>query len=85
MRDGESARLDSQVEYSDCRNAKEDGGGSEIAPEQIEAFMSALRDVLNKVPSHFWQNRGISFQNVYADRDAEDLVSWLKRAIDAKH
>jgi hypothetical protein len=55
-----------------------------VAREQIEAFMSALRDVLNKIPNHFWLSGGTSFQNVYGDRDAENLVSWLKRAIDAK-
>jgi AbiU2 len=63
------------------RKAKELPG---IELKQIEGFLRALRDALNKIPNHFWQNGGNSFQNIYAERDAEDVVSWLKRAVDAK-
>jgi hypothetical protein len=54
-----------------------------IAREQIEGFLRALRDVLNKIESHFWQ-RSIGLEHIYADRDAEYLVHYLKRAVEAK-
>jgi hypothetical protein len=54
--------------------------GTEL--EQIELFLIALRNVLNKIKDHFWQVAD-SFI-IYPDRDAEYLVHYLKRAVDAK-
>jgi len=50
--------------------------------EQIEEFLRALRNVLRKILSHFWQI-GDSFI-VYADRDAEYLVEFIRQAVEAK-
>ena len=53
-----------------------------IELEQVEGFLRALRDVLNKITDHFWHVED-SFI-IYADRDAEYLVSWLRRAVAKK-
>ncbi len=54
-----------------------------IDREQIEGFLRALRAVLNKISNDFW-DVGTSFENIYADRDGESLVHYLKRAVEAK-
>jgi hypothetical protein len=54
-----------------------------IELEQIEGFLRALRDVLNKIMSHFW-NGTHAFEIIYADGDAEYLVEFIRRAVDAK-
>ena len=54
-----------------------------IARDQVEGFLRSLRAVLNKIPNHFW-DVGTSFENIYADRDGESLVHYLKGAVDAK-
>jgi hypothetical protein len=55
----------------------------EIEVEQIEGFLGALRDVLNKIKDHFWKVAD-SFI-ICADRDAEYLMHFLKLAVDQQN
>jgi len=73
-----------RLAHTDLKSALDRGATvlPEIDLEQIEEFLRALRAVLSKMLSHFWQV-GDSFI-IYPERDAEDLVGWLKRPVEKK-
>jgi len=56
---------------------------SEVSRENIEHALGAMRAVLNKMESHFWQSE-VLFTRFLAPDDAESLVYYLKVGLDAE-